>query len=87
MSQDTRRWTIWVDAEGRKGGNPPRTPVEVVPRDVTDEQIEEAAHSLYAGGPWGTFYAFADGGVRAITDAHSMDVYRQMVRDVVRSLR
>ena len=53
---------------------------------LTDEMVEAAAHELYAGGPWGEFVAFLDSGARAITDAHTMDVYRRMVRTVVEAL-
>jgi hypothetical protein len=45
--------------------------------------VEQAAFDLYAAGPWGKFHAFADGGVRAICDAHTMDVYRGMARSVL----
>lgn len=44
------------------------------------EMIERIAEELYASGPWGEFYAFADQGARAITDAHDMRVYREMAR-------
>lgn len=44
------------------------------------ERIEAAAFELYAAGPWGEFFSFANGGARAICDAHSMPVYREMVR-------
>lgn len=50
---------------------------------IDDEMVERAAEGLYAAGPWGDFFCFADGGVRAITDAHSMEVYRRMARDVL----
>jgi len=45
--------------------------------------VEEIAHHLYAGGPYGEFICFLDNGARAITDAHTMDVYRGLVEDVV----
>lgn len=55
-------------------------------REPIEETIERIAHELYAAGPWGAFYGFADGGLRAITDAHTMDVYRAMVRLVAACL-
>jgi hypothetical protein len=48
-----------------------------------EECIEEIAFELYAAGPWGDFYAFVDDGARCVTDAHSMDTYREIVRRVL----
>jgi hypothetical protein len=52
-----------------------------MPKSV-DVLVAEAAHDLYAAGPWGEFYALVDNGVRAISDAHSSDVYKAMLEEV-----
>ena len=49
----------------------------------SDERVEEAAHALYAAGPWGSFVGFLDGGISCATNAHSMDTYRAMARVVL----
>jgi hypothetical protein len=56
------------------------------PVEITDEMVDEIAEALYAAGPWGDFFAFADSGVRAITDAHTMTVYRAITQQVIAAL-
>ena len=48
-----------------------------------DALINSAAQELYAAGPWGTFEHFADGGLRAIHDAHDPHVYQRIAEAVV----
>lgn len=50
------------------------------------DRVEAAAHELYAAGPWGEFEGFREGGVRMVTDAHSMNIYRKMVGLVIEVL-
>lgn len=51
---------------------------------MSDKALEEAAFALYAGGPWGRFITFVgEYGQTAAMDNHSMEVYREMVKDAI----
>ena len=63
------------------------TAEQAVPERLTrEEQVEAAAFELYAAGPWGTFEGVSGATLRTVTCSHSMDVYREMVREVLSAL-
>lgn len=67
-------------SEGMADGSIPRSPGDC------KTLVEEAAFDLYAGGPWGEFIEFRDGGFTAITNAHDYRVYLRMAEEVKRVL-